>query len=285
MRKNLVTICGHNTIMLKHVLNHYKDIVDDIFVVAYLHKKDDAVLEEIKKIVSDIGSDIYNKIVLEPFNWEKVTSLYNEVISKKKDEWWIVSDDDEFHVYPFDLDDIIEACELKGYRFVTGAFMDRIGNNGEFPKVTTDSNIWELFPYGGSFRNYISKACPNKIPIIHGSLKVEHGQHYAVFENGTTSYGKKFIKHPLKMPIQDCFIQVHHFKWDYSVIERLKQVSEIKEDYTYYWEYKKMLDFIIGNDFRIPINNSNFYLERIGKNFNDHNSWDKITMEAVNYET
>ena len=70
MRKNLVTVCGHNTTMLKHMLNHYKDIVDDIFVVAYLYKKDDGVLEEIKKIVSAIGSDIYSKIVLEPFNWE-----------------------------------------------------------------------------------------------------------------------------------------------------------------------------------------------------------------------
>ena len=78
---NLVTVCGHNTTMLKHMLNYYKDIVDDIFVVAYLHNKNDGVLEEIKKIVYDIGSDIYNKIVLETFNWEKVTSLYNETMS------------------------------------------------------------------------------------------------------------------------------------------------------------------------------------------------------------
>ena len=33
---NLVTVCGHNTTMLRHMLNHYKDIVDDIFVVVYL---------------------------------------------------------------------------------------------------------------------------------------------------------------------------------------------------------------------------------------------------------
>ena len=130
---NLVTVCGHNTTMLRHMLNHYKDIVDDIFVVAYLHKKDDGVLEEIKKIVSEIGSDIYSKIVLEPFNWEKVTSLYNETISKKPDDWWIVSDDDEFHVYPFELDDIIDSCEDTGYKFVTGAFLDRIGDGGTFP--------------------------------------------------------------------------------------------------------------------------------------------------------
>ena len=36
MKVNLVTVCGHNTIMLRHMLNHYKDFVDEIYVVVYL---------------------------------------------------------------------------------------------------------------------------------------------------------------------------------------------------------------------------------------------------------
>ena len=28
---NLVTVCGHNTTMLRHMLNHYKDMVDEIY--------------------------------------------------------------------------------------------------------------------------------------------------------------------------------------------------------------------------------------------------------------
>ena len=284
MSLNLVTVCGHNTTMLKHMLNHYKDIVDDIFVVAYLHKKDDGVLEEIKKIVSDIGSDIYNKIVLEPFNWEKVTSLYNEIISKKPDEWWIVSDDDEFHVYPFELNDIIDSCENSGYKFVTGAFLDRIGEGGSFPEVNDDSDIWKQLPLGGSFRMRVSNACPNKVPIIHGSLRLENGQHYVVFDDGSTSYGKNFINHPSRYPVDQCFIQVHHFKWDSSIIKRLKQVSSIKEKYTYHWEYQKMLDFIVENDYKIPIDNSKFYIERIGNKFTDHLKWDNIVKESLFYK-
>ena len=30
---NLVTVVGHNTTMLPHMLKHYQDIVDEIFVV------------------------------------------------------------------------------------------------------------------------------------------------------------------------------------------------------------------------------------------------------------
>ena len=32
MSINLVTVCGHNTTMLRHMLNHYKDMVDEIIV-------------------------------------------------------------------------------------------------------------------------------------------------------------------------------------------------------------------------------------------------------------
>ena len=45
------------------------------------------------------------------FNWERVTELYNEVKMTKPNEWWIVSDDDEFHVYPKPIREMIDECE------------------------------------------------------------------------------------------------------------------------------------------------------------------------------
>ena len=72
---NLVTVVGHNIKMLPHMLNHYKDIVDDVYVVVYRQHEDDGILEEIEKL----GITPY-KIVTEPkFNWQTVTDLYNEV--------------------------------------------------------------------------------------------------------------------------------------------------------------------------------------------------------------
>ena len=32
---NLVTVVGHNITMLPHMLNHYKNIVDKVYVVVY----------------------------------------------------------------------------------------------------------------------------------------------------------------------------------------------------------------------------------------------------------
>ena len=47
---NLVTVCGHNTTMLRHMLNHYKDFVDEIFVVVYLSTDKDKILSEATEI-------------------------------------------------------------------------------------------------------------------------------------------------------------------------------------------------------------------------------------------
>ena len=47
---NLVTVVGHNTTMLPHMLEHYKNIVDEIYVVVYRQHENDGILDEIKSL-------------------------------------------------------------------------------------------------------------------------------------------------------------------------------------------------------------------------------------------
>ena len=279
---NLITVCGHNTTMLRHMLNHYKDIVDDIFVVVYLSSDKDKVLSEVKQITRDLNIDIHRKTYEEPFNWERVTELYNETKLLKPDDWWIVSDDDEFHVYPKPLNELIEDCEEYGYKFITGAFLDRIGEDGRFPTIDDDSDIWNEFPLAGTFRYPISNACPNKTVVMKGDIQVTNGQHYAMI-NGQDTYGDRWM-HDLRYPVGNCFIQVNHFKWDVSVLNRLRDVSRIKKSYTFHEEYKKMFDYIIDNFGRININDERFMIERASKNYNDYTQWDKIRVQSLEYK-
>lgn len=277
---NLVTVVGHNITMLPHMINHYKNLVDEIYVVVYRQNESDNILEEIK----ELGITPY-KIVTEPkFNWNKVTELYNEVKRTKPNEWWIVSDDDEFHIYPNDLHQMISECEKKGWEFITGGFLDRIGENGTFPNVNSKTNIWEAFPLAGFFRYPMSGACPNKVCVMKGSVDVTSGQHYVDFGNGENSWGKKNIKHPKRYPIGrgEGLIQVHHFKWDSTVLERLKEVSETKEDYSYWQEYLKMYKSIEIFDWKIDICNPEFMIEKMeGNKHWDYSKWNNLTKKIV----
>ena len=280
---NLVTVCGHNTTMLRHMINHYKDFVDEIYVVVYLSSDKDRVLSEVTEITKELNIDIHKTTVEEPFNWERVTELYNETKLLKPDDWWIVADDDEFHVYPKPINELIEDCEENGYKFITGAFLDRIGENGRFPKILPfdDSDIWEEFPLAGSFRYPVSNACPNKTVVMKGDIQVTNGQHYAMID-GEDTYGDRWMN-DLRYPVGDCFIQVHHFKWDITVIGRLREVSRIKEDYTFHKEYRDMFDYIIDNYGTIDINDERFMIERSGKDYFDYPHWDKIRTQALEY--
>jgi hypothetical protein len=272
---NLVTIVGHNTTMLPHMINHYKDIVDEIHVVVYRQNSNDGILDEVKKL-----GIIPVKVVTEPkFNWERVTELYNEIKRTKPNEWWVVSDDDEFHIYPKPINELISECEINGWDFITGGFIDRIGENGEFPIVEKDSNIWEKFPLAGFFRFPMSGACPNKVCIMKGYVDVTHGQHYAKIGD-TDTWRERGWNHPKRYPCGngEGFIQVHHFKWDSSVLKRLKEVSETKEDYTFWKEYKKMYRTIQINDWKIDINNPLFMLEKMNDNkHSDYSKWNELT--------
>lgn len=274
---NLVTVVGHNTTLLPHMLNHYKDIVDEIYVVVYRQHELDGILED----VVNLGIKPH-KIVTEPkFNWERVTELYNEVKQTKPNEWWVVSDDDEFHIYPKPIREMISDCEENEWEFITGGFLDRIGERGEFPLVKQDTNIWESFPLAGFFRYPMSGAMPNKVCIMKGSVDVTPGQHFAVIDD-TDTWRERGWFHPKRYPINKGLVQVHHFKWDSSVLERLKEVSETKEDYTYWKEYRKMYRGIQVNDWKIDINNSEFMFEKMEDNsYFDYTKWKELSEVIV----
>ena len=118
---------------------------------------------------------------------------------------------------------------------------------------------------------------------MKGDIQVTNGQHYAMI-NGEDTYGDRWMN-DLRYPVGDCFIQVNHFKWDVSVLTRLKEVAFNKNEYTYHWEYRKMFDYIMDNYGRININDERFMIERCGKNYNDYSRWDEIRVQALEYRT
>ena len=274
---NLVTVVGHNTTLLPHMLNHYKNIVDEIYVVVYRQHALDGIVEE----VQNLGVTPF-KIVTEPkFNWERVTELYNEVKRTKPDEWWVVSDDDEFHVYPKDLREMIQECEENNWKFITGGFLDRIGDGGTFPQVKSSTDVWKAFPLAGFFRYPLSGACPNKVCVMKGSVDVTPGQHYAVIGD-TDTWRERGWNHPDRYPTNQGFVQVHHFKWDSTVLQRLKEVSTTIEDYSFWKEYKKMYRAIQVFDWKIDINNPEFMIEKMeGNKYLDYSKWKDLSDVIV----
>jgi len=275
---NLVTVAGENTHILPHMLKHYEDSIDKAYVAVYGQSEDDGILEEIE----ELGIEPFMVLTEPKYNWERVTEIYNTVKQTKPNDWWIVSDDDELQVYPEPIEDIIENCERNGYEFVTGGFLDRIGIDGTFPKVTRETDLHKAFPLAGFFRYPMSRACPNKVTLMKGYQNVTSGQHYASFNDGSNSWG---TKHRRRMPIEECFTQVHHFKWDETCIDRIKKVADIDKEYAYSNEYEVMYEAIKTSDWKIDVDNIKFLVEELKESsyieYMDYPHWDTITQKIV----
>jgi hypothetical protein len=277
----LVTVTGSRTTTLKHMLNHYKNMVDEMYIVVY-DWTEQSNLSEVQNIVSQFSNAKIVKVVVEEkYNWEKVTQLYNEVKSTHPNDWWVISDDDEFHVYSGSPKSIVSECELNGWDMVRGGFIDRIGLDGEMVELLDTDDIFEKFPYAGFFRHPLSGANPNKICIAKGYIELTPGQHYAEI-NGQTTWRWQGWNHPLIAPIEMISVQVHHFKWDSTCGERIRDVANIQRDYAFSEEYRKMYRALSKHRFKLPLDDERFGFELSPSNhYLDYSKWKQLIKKII----
>ena len=133
----LLTVIGHGTNMLPHFINHYEKYVDEINIVVYESDIEPMILDKVKHIIKDFDNvKIIHTIKDRVYDFEKVTMLYNFNKSKHLNDWWVIADIDEFHLYPNDsLNDLINECDDNGWDLVRGGFIDRVGRGGEFSEL------------------------------------------------------------------------------------------------------------------------------------------------------
>jgi len=277
----LVTVTGSRTTTLKHMLNHYKDMVDEMHIVVYDWEEKSNLLE-VQNIVSEFrNAKIVKTVIEEKYNWEKVTQLYNEVKSSHPNDWWVISDDDEFHSYSYSLKSIIGACDMNGWDIVRGGFVDRIGLGGEMVELLDTDDIFEKFPYAGFFRHPLSDANPNKICIAKGYVELTNGQHYAKID-GYTTWKWQGWNHPQIAPIDKYNVQVHHFKWDSTCGERIRAVADVNKDYSYSEEYKLMYEELEKYKFKLPLNDEKFGFELSPTyHYLGYSKWEQLIKKII----
>jgi hypothetical protein len=278
----LLSVIGHGTELIPHFVNHYSKYVDEIQFVVYQSAIHPSLINDVKEKIKDYSNVKVVKTVEDRiFDWNKVTALYNLIKSKKPNDWWVIADIDEFHLYPNDdLYDLIQDCEKNGWDIVRGGFIDRIGPNGEFSELNDDVEIFKQFPNMGFFRYPMSQACPNKVCVIRGGIEITSGQHYAKI-NGQTTWRWQGWNHPLIN--SDSYVQVHHFKWDSTSIDRIKAVASIKQEYAYSDEYGKMYDALRKTKFKIDLNNPEFMVESSEgqAEFRRYRKWNKLIKKII----
>jgi hypothetical protein len=80
-------------------------------------------------------------------------------------------------------------------------------------------------------------------------------------------------------PVDEYNVQVHHFKWDSTCVERIKAVADIKKDYSFSDEYLKMYQALRRNNFELDVTNDEYTFEYIGQN--EYKQWNKLFKKII----
>jgi predicted lipase len=264
---NLITVVGHQHKIIPHFINHYKNMVDNLYFIVHKTDEYDDIITELKKFDISPAKIIYE----EKYNWRAITDALNDFKRNRPEDWWVITDTDELQIYPKPLKQIIDECEKNGYEIVYGLMIDRIGVDGKFPEIT-DENIWETFPNAGNIRELFSKATIRKVSIVKGKIDVTVGQHLPKF-NGK---GYSGVFHPKIYPIHRLLTQIHHFKWDVDCLDRLKNVATSNQtEYSFWMENKKMYEHI-KNTHRIDLTEKKCLIHTTTNEYKSYKYFDKL---------
>ena len=276
---NLGTVIGHGVDLLPHFIEHYSKYVDMIYISVYVSDVNVNLENEVKEKIKDYKNvKIFKTIKDRNFDWNKVTMLYNFMKMKYKNDWWVIADIDEFHLYPEDnLKKLISDCEKNGWELVRGGFIDRIGVDGEFVELKPNISIFEQYPNAGFFRYPLSKACPNKICVMKGYVELTDGQHYAKID-GYTTWKWQGWNNPIIAPISTHTVQVHHFKWDKTSIDRIRSVASVNQEYAYSNEYRLMYKELAKMKFKLDLEDENFMFQKnlTQPLYKKYKNWNKL---------
>jgi hypothetical protein len=152
------------------------------------------------------------------------------------EDWVINADVDEFHEYPIDLVDLVDHCERNGFDHVNGELIDRVAADGSLPMLD-ERPLGQQFPMEVLLTRNILRGDCRKVALSRASVVLVPGHHRCVGPRVSPC------------PSEQILVRVHHFKWDFKVLERLRlRIEDIKREGGNWWdESETFLRFVEGS--------------------------------------
>jgi hypothetical protein len=133
-------------------------------------------------------------------------------------DWIVQADCDEFQVWPRPIREVVEDADSRGFVHVEGIYFDRVAADGGFPELTGEP-LWKQFSRTCRLTGFIGSA-PGKAVAYKFGTNVGPGQHRI---DGDPH------------PYPDLRVEIHHFKWDASVIRRMEMRRDMERQQGYPW--------------------------------------------------
>lgn len=299
---NIVTSVGHDPVKLHHFIVYYKSIgVDDFHVVVW-GDSEKVPYDDIVAVLDSHDLSVYKDyrdIQINDIRF--LSNIYNEAVTTKPDEWWIVADLDEFNIFPDSLEDYITKLDSSGQTHAKGIMLDRIGVGGALSELQMDDVIWEKFPNVGYISKQVRHCAAITVPLFKKgdtNLELGIGQHRvdelllqrqytgidvvraSTIEKDNLERGNSFW--------QDNTVETHHFRWS-------KLDHDLLKDTENWWvlqppqvnmhrELQREVDYLEANP-TIDMSNALFLVDgspHTDKAYGGYEHWQTVIDDPAN---
>ena len=182
----------------------------------------------------------------ETFRWENEFSApaiirHQRTLQAERlrpDDWAVWCDSDEFQVYPAPLPEIIAQCDALDIDFVRGALIDRVAADYSLPPFDPQTPSWDAFPRICNVTLALGAGDPRKVVLARAGVLLSGGKHFTRGHHNAKTFSG--------------WVQVHHFKWDATLLERLRYRvrPEWRARFPWWVESQRLLDYFAAHDSR-----------------------------------
>lgn len=244
---HLIATAEHTRVAwLPQFVEHYRELGVERFHLS-LHVEPgtarDAAARAVRsaeEILGGMGIALF-AVVICPFDSDAFRAWHDEAQAQRTapGDWIVWADSDEFQIYPAPLPEMIRRAEREGYDFFRGIMIDRVAADGALVDFDASRPVWEQYPRRCRLTRDVALACDIKTPCARAEIVMLGGNHGPEDETGWT----------------ECpdWAEIHHFKWDSTVVRRLRRRLEPdwKERCFWWTESARLLDHIERHGGRI----------------------------------
>jgi hypothetical protein len=176
--------------------------------------------------------------LLEPFSSFVLRAHHDRIQEAKtsSSDWIVWADIDEFQVYPGDFRSLLKFAESRDIDYFHGRLVERVAADGRLKRFDPKQPLWTQYPRRFQLAHSLTPGISKKVPCARANVPVNPGHHYPAADRALRYYAEP--------------VEVHHFKWDDSVIQRLSRrlKPDFRQKCPWWVESRNVIDYIREHD-------------------------------------
>ena len=241
----LCTLEPYRISWLPQFVGHYRDLGVDRFLLtlqlepSVAQEARDRDFAQFLETLASLGIDAgyrwdheYNA----PATIRQQRKIVDENVAES--DWVLWTDSDELQVYPASLREIGKECDAHRVDFLRGVFVDRVASDYSLAAFDPQTSLWDTYPKAVNVTLALARGDPRKVVFTRSSVRVSGGKHKL-----TDTRNLKTVSG---------WVQVHHFKWDAALLDRLRYRvrPEWRAQFPWWVESQRLLDYFAANNSR-----------------------------------